>query len=313
MSSQFEHAPQTGVDPSLQQGNAPSPEEAARLIDEFWQDDPTGIWQPYLDATKASLAAGNAVTMLSGAHGSGKSMLYGMDLQNGEVGARFIAEIYVGDTYFKGNETVVVLDEVTTTSPAYYADYIDYGITHGKQFVCITPGPNQETRKKMVDANTDALAERGIEVNFLGDVHDVHISAERATELLTALGVSQDVIQRFEEIPALRSPRLFALLTDSYFYSDNRDGMDLDSLQETLTQLIEGCDWDSATQHTLSIATSILTSYRPGHPIKPHAIFTSNNLSTADCIQLYEALGEPLPTATDFSSEEFFEYSYHKD
>lgn len=183
--------------------------------------------------------------MLSGAHGIGKSGAYSRDLQYGEVGARFIPEIHesetIKDSDFEGSKTVIALDEVTTSGPAHYADFIEYGVAHGKQFACITPGPSADTRKRMVDTNTAALAERGIEVNYLGDVSGVHISPERSAKLLTALGVSQDVIQRFEEIPALRSPRLFALLMDSFFYADDSLKMTAGNLKETLDQLIDGC------------------------------------------------------------------------
>lgn len=310
----FEHAPQTGVDPSLHQGNAPSPEEAARLIDEFWQGDPTGSWQPYIDATRESLANGNSITMLSGAHGSGKTMLYARDLQYEEPYAYHMdLDPRYSTPADRISEAVVVTDEVTTISTGSYADYMQHGIAHGKQFVVVTPGPSAEARKKMVDDNTAALADRGIEVNYLGDVHDVHITPERSAELLTALGVNQEVIQMFENIPALRAPRFFGRLIDIYYYSHPNSEMTTDSLTALLTTLTDGSGDERLDGDTSSLALEMVVGYRDGYPLSPHAIFMSNNLSTADCIQMYEASGKPLPTATDFPSEELFEYSYHKD
>jgi hypothetical protein len=316
------------VDPSLHQTSPAAPEEVHELIYDFWQSDPTEVWKTYIEATDQALAAGEPVVMVSAMHGSGKSQQLFASLRNerAEDDVWSIDQLPAtrsieSDTFTagtrRGKAKLWLIDEDTAKSKEeaqIVATSISNGVVAGKQFVVAIPAPNQQTRSDIVQLTTKALEERGIEPTYLGDITNVHITAQRTTQLLNQLGFRQEVVTLFEELEPLRAPRLFGGFLNALANKpdDNPGEVGKQDIEMMLKSLILGTrnSDDKFTRAADTIAGNIVEiplSLRPNVP------FLASCLTTADCVKLYEALDEPLPTEAGFPTQEWYEYAFHKD
>lgn len=327
MASDHEQTAPSGIDPSLTQTTPPNSEEAQQIYYEFWHADPTGVWQPYVDKATEALDAGKSFVMLSAFHGSGKSMRFFTGIRehfDDPLATRHIAAIPLESVMplelFTTNgplakHQVLLVDEHTGLSVPEIrnvSDSLANIVQAGKQAVISVPGPSQHLRQATAERTVAKIKETDHEIEYLGDVTDVHIPAERSSALLQQLGAQEGVVELFEQLQALRSPRFFDSLMTQFLMMGGVEAVTKDNVELIIKELIHppGDVLASHPAGAIGITLGGWDQIRGG--VRDHEPFLSTCISTVDCIELYDALDEPLPQSRDFSSPSWYEYAYSK-
>lgn len=330
MSDKLPHDPSSshGADPSLRAGGALTNERFHDLLREFWFDDPTETWQPYIDAATDAFNGGVPVVILSGRYGVGKTQLFGgqQERRRDDYWIDDEPDDPKPDTYTTTQTNpnphladiqVIHTDEATQNVAKYgaskFVDSLEPAIQNGRQFVTMFPGISANLRSGYVHQFEEELGARGIGYVNLGDVVETHVQPQRSIKLLGSFGVSQETIQLFSDVPPLRTLRLFNGLLqtakqEGYSLGAKTvqlEAMTPDFVHNELHSLVH-----PPKQQAIFSYNEIWNSISWGR--MSHMLFMSAALTTRASTELYELLGEPLPDPSEFPDKLGYD-PYHKD
>jgi hypothetical protein len=286
------------------------------LRQEFWAEDPTQSWDPYIALAESEFERGVSAVILSGAHGVGKTSLFASRL-NGvipEEGSLNRLPITDLEGLRKRHSQVIRIDEINKSdfqrpdsepSLSRLAETMKELTQQGKHFSLVIPHVHSHERKQIAVELAGLLSDHGITYTYLGDVGPTGLAVERVRNFFEQLGIHPKTTDLFSQLEILRNLRVFTTFFTVFeeMLEGKTDGMLITPpfIAQQLDYLIQG-----EKSNKLKINPASLTLNHSGIKFggtPPHVPFLARSVSTAACVELYQALNVPLPSQDSLPTE----------
>ncbi len=291
----------------------------------------SNLWRNFVKMAVGKFATGCNTILLSGRHGTGKTMQTQPVLDTAgipytdliiEDSFRYPVNSLIGraptpqESIGAPEQKIVLFDEMSEAAeyPEVAVETIE-ALSAGYNRIIMLPGPRPSVREKLRDGLAKvAFAEFGSKAVFdAGDVPNAYVNPRIADTYLEAIGVTPGVRDLVSDNRALRAPRLFgaffegenALIKPYISYDKFTTDMLLKilrgSMRTGLEKHVPGVPRSKENEDMNAIVNNILShvvTYN-AHVGGPGGLETSKSLSWEDVMGLHSLVGEEPRNFTD--------------